>query len=68
MNLEINVSCPNTEHSLIDKDINLFLNPKRKWCIIKLSPLIDKNIQIFIINKDVDNLIVEILYQLKKVG
>ena len=44
MNLEINVSCPNTEHSLIDKDIHLFLNPKRQWCIIKLSPLIDKKL------------------------
>ncbi len=41
MNLEINVSCPNTEHKLINKNIHLFLNPMRKWCIIKLSPLID---------------------------
>jgi dihydroorotate dehydrogenase len=44
MNLEINISCPNTEHSLIHKDIHHFLNPKRRWCIIKLSPLIDKNL------------------------
>tara|TARA_X000000950_G_C13731776_1_gene584598 strand:- start:420 stop:923 length:504 start_codon:yes stop_codon:yes gene_type:complete len=40
MNLEINVSCPNTEEKLVDKDLHLFLNKKRRWCIIKLSPLI----------------------------
>ena len=37
MNVEINVSCPNAE-KMIDEDINLFLNDKRKWCILKLSP------------------------------
>ena len=38
MNIEINVSCPNAEKKMIDEDINLFLNDKRKWCILKLSP------------------------------
>ena len=38
MNIEINVSCPNAEKNMIDEDINLFLNDKRKWCILKLSP------------------------------
>ena len=37
MNVEINVSCPNAEKKMIDEDINLFLNDKRKWCILKLS-------------------------------
>ena len=50
MNIEINVSCPN--HSIfrvsekLDSDIGFdenglerFLNKKRKWCIIKLSPI-----------------------------
>ena len=40
MNIELNISCPNVdkESDLILKD---FLNKKRKWCIIKLSPTID---------------------------
>ena len=38
MDLEINISCPNTEHALINKNIYKFLNPRRKWCCIKLSP------------------------------
>lgn len=38
MDLEINISCPNTEHSMINKNIHRFLNPNRKWCSIKLSP------------------------------
>ena len=41
MNLEINISCPNTDKHLISKDIHKFLNIKRRWCIIKLSPLTD---------------------------
>jgi dihydroorotate dehydrogenase len=40
MNIEINVSCPNTEHSMISKGIGGFINPNREWCIVKLSPLI----------------------------
>lgn len=38
MNIEINVSCPNAEKSMVDQDIDLFLNKKREWCILKLSP------------------------------
>lgn len=45
MNIEINVSCPN--HTIFKGDekhsnefgLERFLNKKRKWCIIKLSPL-----------------------------
>ena len=40
-NLEINVSCPNTEKHMINEGIHVFLNPKRKWCIVKLSPIAD---------------------------
>ena len=39
MNLEINISCPNTDKHLINKDIHKFLNDNRRWCIIKLSPI-----------------------------
>ena len=39
MNLEINISCPNTEHNMIAEGISGFLNPSREWCIIKLSPI-----------------------------
>ncbi len=44
MNLELNVSCPNVDKQLIDNELYRFLNNKRDWCIIKLSPLttIDK--------------------------
>ena len=38
-NLEINISCPNTDKHMINEGIHVFLNNKRKWCIIKLSPL-----------------------------
>ena len=40
-NIEINVSCPNTDKKMINYDLHYFLNNKRKWCIIKLSPTID---------------------------
>ena len=43
-NLEINVSCPNTDKHMISDGIHIFLNPKRKWCIVKLSPLADKKL------------------------
>lgn len=43
VNLEINVSCPNAEKKMIDEEIHKFLNPKREWCIIKVSPVISKN-------------------------
>ena len=47
MNLEINISCPNVDHKLICDDIEVFLNNKRKYTIVKLSPtdnmdLVDK--------------------------
>lgn len=41
MNIEINISCPNINKKMINQDIEKFLNPKRKWCIIKLSPHTD---------------------------
>ena len=43
VNLEINVSCPNAEKSMIDENIQHFINDKRKWCVIKVSPLVTKN-------------------------
>ena len=51
MNIEINVSCPNhnifrgdenkndNENECVEFSLERFLNKKRKWCIIKLSPL-----------------------------
>lgn len=36
--IELNVSCPNTEKKMIDDEISVFLNPSRRWCIVKLSP------------------------------
>ena len=39
MNIELNVSCPNTKKHLINNGLQQFLNPKRKWCVIKLPPL-----------------------------
>ncbi len=44
MNIELNVSCPNTEHGVITKGLSIFLNPQRKWCIVKLSPIADINL------------------------
>lgn len=38
LNLEINISCPNTEHEMNKKDIQKFLNPERKFCSLKCSP------------------------------
>ena len=40
-NLEINISCPNTKNHLTNKGLSCFLNNKRDWCIIKLSPTVD---------------------------
>ena len=39
-NIELNISCPNTEKKMVDDNINIFLNNKREWCILKLSPLV----------------------------
>ena len=36
--IEINVSCPNAEKKMIQSGLNKFINDKRKWCIIKISP------------------------------
>lgn len=44
VNLEINISCPNTDKKMIDENIQKFINNKRKWCIIKLSPLCDSKL------------------------
>ena len=38
MNLELNISCPNTDEDVIHNNLNKFLNDKREWCSIKLSP------------------------------
>ena len=39
MNIELNVSCPNTHKDLIADGLAPFVNKKRNWCIIKLSPI-----------------------------
>ncbi len=39
MDIELNVSCPNTNKHLINKGLKVFLNKKRDWCIIKLPPI-----------------------------
>tara|TARA_B100000768_G_scaffold89705_2_gene84169 strand:+ start:121 stop:828 length:708 start_codon:yes stop_codon:yes gene_type:complete len=44
MNLELNVSCPNLNKNLVSSNLNNFLNNERLWCIIKLSPLVDKKL------------------------
>jgi dihydroorotate dehydrogenase len=41
MNIEINVSCPNAEKKMINIGIDTFLNNKRDYCIVKLSPKTD---------------------------
>lgn len=38
MNVELNISCPNAEKKMINSGLHDFLNKKRRWCIIKLSP------------------------------
>ena len=37
-NIEINVSCPNTDDAMVSDGIDKFVNPKRRWCILKLAP------------------------------
>jgi len=49
-NIELNISCPNINKSLDHNQLSSFINLKRRWCIIKLSPcanieLIDKYYQ-----------------------
>jgi dihydroorotate dehydrogenase len=39
-NIELNISCPNVQKSYKDlEQLKTFLSNKRKWCIIKVSPL-----------------------------
>ena len=44
MNIELNISCPNLNKKLINNNLHYFLNEKRRWCIIKLSPNIEHNL------------------------
>lgn len=44
MNIELNVSCPNAEKKMIKDGLKKFINNKRKYCIIKLSPKVDTNL------------------------
>ena len=46
MDIELNVS-PNTEESMVKEGLKPFLNNKRNWCIIKLSPTETYNIDRF---------------------
>lgn len=39
MDIELNVSCPNTEKHMVRDGLSLFINDKRDWCIVKLSPV-----------------------------
>ena len=39
MDIELNISCPNTDKHMISNGLKPFLNNKRNWCIVKLSPL-----------------------------
>ena len=41
MNLELNISCPNTDEDVVNNNLNKFLNDQRDWCSIKLSPYTD---------------------------
>jgi dihydroorotate dehydrogenase len=41
MDIELNISCPNTEHRLISNGLSSFINNQREWCIVKLSPVCD---------------------------
>ena len=38
--IELNISCPNIPGEEISGDFSCFLNSKRKWCSVKLSPLV----------------------------
>jgi len=42
MNIELNISCPNAEKTMVSSGLQGFLNKERKWCIIKLSPTCDQ--------------------------
>ena len=40
-NLEINISCPNVQKTAQNNRLGEFVNNKRKWCIVKLSPKVN---------------------------
>ena len=42
MNIEVNISCPNVNKSRCIEETHKFINNKREWCSIKLSPIISK--------------------------
>ena len=63
MNLEINISCPNTEDDLVKTDIQKFLNPNRKICSLKCSPLLILMKLIIFIIWDLEDFIFLILFQ-----
>ena len=44
MDIELNVSCPNTEKHMVRDGLSLFINDKRNWCIVKLSPVCETNL------------------------
>ena len=44
MNIELNVSCPNAEKKMETDGLEQFLNPLRRWCIVKLSPTVDSKL------------------------
>ena len=46
-NIEINISCPNAEKKMVESGLSNFINEKRRWCIIKISPVCSET--------DVDN-------------
>lgn len=39
MDIELNVSCPNLDKKTVSDGLSKFINKKREWCIIKLSPI-----------------------------
>jgi dihydroorotate dehydrogenase len=41
MNIELNVSCPNAEKSMVKIGLQKFIDPNRKYCIVKVSPTTD---------------------------
>ena len=39
MDIELNISCPNTDKHMVNTGVSQFINKKRRWCILKLSPI-----------------------------
>ena len=44
MNIELNISCPNINKSLVNSGLKEFINNERNWCIVKLSPVSEFNL------------------------